>query len=115
MTLDELIEALEKADASQEHDLMRAAVHMAYVNSWISDQSHDHAVLWVQAGATMDAALTLVPEGWQWLVRSDEEKGCLANLHRDHECPNRGYEYFPAWAHTPVLAITLACMKARKP
>lgn len=47
MTLDELIEALENADASQEHDLMRAAVHMAYVNSWISDQSHDHAVLWV--------------------------------------------------------------------
>jgi hypothetical protein len=78
--------------------------------------------------ASLDAAIELVPEGWDWLVRNDvEERGSFANVSR----PNKqhiidtwdeerrcfyagntdGCNY--AQAATPALALTAAALRAR--
>ena len=77
--------------------------------------------------ASIDAALTLVPEGWDWLVRNDvNEPTAFANVSRpdannvlgrwdeERQCftgSGEGHNY--ADAATPALALCAAALKAR--
>lgn len=64
--------------------------------------------------ASLDAALTLVPEGWIFAVHSGDDRGppvayCV---------PNMGRLPWPHWvddinAATPALALTAAALRAR--
>ena len=54
---------------------------------------------------SLDAALTLVPEGWSWLSGSEESwvwpSGGMSKGHR-------------VWAKTPAIALCIAALKARQ-
>lgn len=60
--------------------------------------------------ASLDAAMTLVPEGWSWALLSDHGKPAKAGLQRT------GPDSFAAAdseAATPALALTAASLRAR--
>lgn len=54
--------------------------------------------------ASIDAALTLVPEGWKWAVTSKNSACC----HEQHIAPLNW-----SYAATPALALAAAALKAR--
>ena len=55
--------------------------------------------------ASLDAAMSLVPEGWEWRLYSNSlRKGPEAQLQRDKIIITRGA--------TPALALTAACLRA---
>lgn len=54
--------------------------------------------------ASIDAALTLVPEGWKWAVTSKNSACC----HEQHIAPLNWF-----YASTPALALAAAALKAR--
>ena len=54
--------------------------------------------------ASIDAALTLVPEGWKWAVTSKNSACC----HEQHITPLNW-----SYASTPALALAAAALKAR--
>ena len=69
---------------------------------------------------SLDAALTLVPEGWAWLVRSGDGES-FANLTRgsvpvmaNGRQINTDWQENPTYAPTPALALCIASLKARK-
>lgn len=67
---------------------------------------------------SVDAALTLVPKGWCWLLRNHDGKPSpdgegigmrgFANIHADSRCA----EFIYGWAATPTLALCLASLRA---
>jgi hypothetical protein len=61
--------------------------------------------------ASIDAALTLVPEGWQrsiWIGDSDDQRTALVEL-----CPYDADTEVQVRAATPALALCAAALKAR--
>lgn len=59
--------------------------------------------------ASLDAALTLVPEGHKWVLHSDGCAGVkLCDMGDDDDLPT-GED----WAATPALALCIAALKAR--
>jgi|TARA_R100000501_G_C2620038_1_gene113312 hypothetical protein len=63
----------------------------------------------VNAGAFLDAAMTLVPEGWNWLVGTDAGVGFQSALLRHgEEAP------IEAIAATPALALCAAAIRAQE-
>jgi hypothetical protein len=66
--------------------------------------------------ASLDAAVTLVPEGYYWQVangkRRHYEPQACADLFVAHG-PNRGDVSFTADAATPALALCVAALRAR--
>ena len=69
---------------------------------------------------SLDAALTLVPEGWDWLAR-DGDGGHFANVTRggipmmmDKHQFNPDWQDTPTYAATPALALCIASLKARQ-
>jgi hypothetical protein len=93
---------------------------------------NNHGVPLPNFTQSLDAALTLVPEGWRWIMReacptkhNPNEKGFFARLEtRDFECVTwgkgdtwltntvAGNEVF-VWAATPALALCAAALRAR--
>lgn len=82
--------------------------------------------------ASLDAALTLVPDGWRWVMRqaspdkaNPNETGFFARLETDDfesVTWGKGSDWITdivagqdvfVWAATPALALTAACLKAR--
>ena len=68
---------------------------------------------------SLDAALTLAPEGWDWLVRNDGD-GAFANLTRggtpimlENEQINPDWQDTPTLAANGALALCVACLRAR--
>ncbi len=68
----------------------------------------------------LEAALSLAPEGWGWLVRGGDGE-CFANLTRgsipimSHGIQiNRAYQDTPTYAATVPLALCIAALKARQ-
>lgn len=55
--------------------------------------------------ASIDAALTLVPEGWKWAVTSRNSACC----HEQHVAPLNW-----AYAPTPALALCIAALRAQQ-
>jgi hypothetical protein len=58
--------------------------------------------------ASLDAAMSLVPEGWQWKAMSDNGGKPYARLWR----PEPFATTFSDEAATPTLALTAACLRA---
>jgi hypothetical protein len=73
--------------------------------------------------ASLDAAMTLVPEGWVWLVsnRAPKPLAGRAYLHNGEliysgiggSRPNPAHKFAEVVAATPALALTAACLRAR--
>lgn len=71
--------------------------------------------------ASIDAAMTLVPEGWGfWDVlsrhASDEERSAYAEVAKDAACASHEIEghFVSATAKAPALALCAAALKARE-
>lgn len=74
--------------------------------------------------ASIDAALTLVPEGWQWQIsnrapephigRAYLNNRELINTGRGGLTPNPKYRGAEVTAATPVIALCIAALKARE-
>ena len=73
--------------------------------------------LWFTASYTrsIDAALTLVPEGWGWLVEVWQREESWAQVVRRPEGSTKPSGIFEgAEAKTPAIAITIAALKAKQ-
>lgn len=62
---------------------------------------------WLDPTASLDAAVTLVPEGWTWGVFDDGTAWVWVDEQRDLLAGIRVY------ASTPALALTSAALRAR--
>ena len=125
--LQELIARLEKAtEGSRELDAEIAVVSGEFLHGKVSKT---RPWLVTQAGinrepprysASIDAALTLVPEDFQWLVR-DDERGGFCNVTSPDFVAIEGSngqdesigKRFPTYAATPALALCIAALRAR--
>jgi hypothetical protein len=127
MTLLELVERCEKATGPD------AALTQA-----IADYAESIGLLAVgdlipDYTASLDAAMTLVPKGWRWIMReacpdkaNANERGFFARLEtRDFESVTwgKGSDWITdlvagqdvhCWAATPALAICAASLRARE-
>jgi hypothetical protein len=68
--------------------------------------------------ASIDAALTLVPEGWGWHMRCYPELNLsLCELYADEHAEDEGVDYFRGRSKfaTPTPAICAAALRAREP
>lgn len=73
--------------------------------------------------ASIDVALTLVPEGWRWQTsnRAPKPQAGRAFIHNDQPistglgglCPNPKYEGHETTAATPAIALCIAALRAR--
>lgn len=71
---------------------------------------------------SLDAAVTLVPDGWDWLTRNDEGQRAFANLTKDFQAvmviaggetfDESTGQSFPAYAATASLALCAASLRA---
>lgn len=121
----ELADRVERADGpSRELD-----VEIALAIGWRLDQSGPND-LWREPGradwvelpeftASLDAALTLVPEGWKFHLTTEHTAVAKAAAHadvmdRDWPDPQAGYGIVTeAHAATPALALAAAALRAR--
>lgn len=62
--------------------------------------------------ASLDAALTLVPEGYVWTLHGEPGGAGLAGVQPDRG-DGDGCDYSDVNAATPVLALTAAALRAR--
>jgi hypothetical protein len=118
--LSALIERVEAADGP-DRDIELAIVKFAYAKRWVGLCGYEGRInygplLWADRyGAhftsSLDAALTLVPEGWQrsiWIGDSDDQRTALVEL-----CPYDADTEVKVRAATPALALCAAALKAR--
>lgn len=84
---------------------------------WVrgDDVVPDHAV--PEFTASLDAAMTLVPEGWGWLVSQPNEKAIASGLLKERTPVMGEVQYgcdqrFTVAAATPALALTAAALRA---
>ena len=120
MTREELIAALEKAEGpSRELDCEIAMHRMPELRGfarigedWVHPQYSTIRTYAIEYTASIDAALTLVPEGWDWSV-------VLAERFEDKnpascQVIQRGrLKFHTTHAATPALALCIAALKAR--
>lgn len=59
--------------------------------------------------ASLDAAMSVVPERWNWAVAVSMDEGFMAGLQRGDPF----FEHHDACAATPALALLSAAMQAR--
>lgn len=109
--MQDLIERLEKATGAD-----RELDKDIYVLTTGGDPS-EHRINWQYAQflprftESMDAALTLVPEGWWWVLKlAPHRKGAFAELH-SHKIG--GGELAISDGTTPAIALCIAALKAR--
>ena len=115
MTTAELIEKLERADGpSRELD---ASIQRAFAGSPSDHWFADHKGVWVSDDsaprytASIDAALTLVPEGALWSAEAWDTNGVYPAHVRASAWvlgAPRGY------AATPAIALCIAALKAKE-
>jgi hypothetical protein len=103
-----LAERVEQASAEdQRHLIEQAAAQLALHQLW-PPKADDTALAarffaFLNAGAFLDAAMTLVPEGWNWRLES-WRLVASAKLQRDNRVLGGD-------ATTPALALTAACLR----
>jgi len=117
MTLSDLIAELERAtEGSRELDLaicrgIGAAVIASPRRPVVKFARGDH---WRSPPAyttSLDAALSLVPEGWSWMVRNVH--GNMGGPQGVAYCTRPDTDNETARAATPALALVIAALKAR--
>ncbi len=111
--MNDLLARLEIAPPKDERGLLKNCARLAFQRGWITVGQNCRMRQFIEAGAFIDAAMTLVPEGWRIAEMKDglgENGSCELRLW----CPNNyalGHKY-PAYASTPALAISIAALKA---
>lgn len=114
----ELAERVEKLEG-QDDEVDLAIAVWCYENGGIAGVNYDPK-LWIERNggeftASMDAALSLVPEAFRFIldkrpaaaVRSDGYRAVVWHA------PIVLYEKMGVWARTPALALTAAALRAR--
>ncbi|WP_030539576.1 hypothetical protein [Sphingobium sp. DC-2] len=112
----------------ESHDMFMSAFHLAFPapsqiwedeerEEWTADYEKWHQLGWtfanfLDASAYLNAAMLLVPEGWEWQadtlkIGAERDKHAWFRLHR----PDYG-EQFEAEAATPALALCAAAIRA---
>jgi hypothetical protein len=133
MTMKELAERVEAATANDAPELLLLSLEAILLaegharDNIEANARVDRFCELLEAKAFLDAAMTLVPEGWNWLCRDDiEERGSFANVSRPdarhiidtwdedrmsfYASDTNGSNY--ARATTPALALTAAALRA---
>lgn len=109
-----LINKLKTASTDEENHLIPYAIAIARSRGLITDEMNSRAIHCWSAGAYVQAAIELVPEGWQWdagtyapgeMYNTD---GAQAAVHQDGDV----FKYYNAEAATPALALTAATLTA---
>ncbi|KKN89998.1 hypothetical protein LCGC14_0231100 [marine sediment metagenome] len=107
MTSD-IITKLEAATEAEQGNVILEAIDYARKQGWISAKAREDARLFVGVGAFLDAAMTLVPEGWEWQIISDDG-AAVYKRSKEHG----GYAIiFDGQATTPALALCAAALRA---
>lgn len=103
-----LIERLEAATPKGERAAILAMLDHAKDADWLTFDQWRAAYRFWDVGAYLDAAMTLVPEGWRWHVDYRPAAQCWHGLHCvfDDEGDCTGT--------TPALALSIAALKARE-
>jgi len=116
MTAPDLLTRLEKA-TGPDRELDEA---LAEIAEWDPDEHHGEDL--PHYTASIDAALTLVPEGWQWQIstRAPEPHAGRAYVHNGElQMTGAGMARNPAYraaettAPTPAIALCIAALRAR--
>ena len=137
MTLMELAERLEAAKGPDRELDLRVEIFSNPEYADLPDDNDHFRWLTKYGGhpkytASLDAAMTLVPEGWRWIMRearpdkaNANERGFFARLEtRDFESVTwgKGSDWITdvvagqdvhCWAATPALALCAASLRAR--
>lgn len=100
-----LLQRAEEAERATEANEFRIISEAALAIFGWQDERYKRVLRMLEAGASLDAALTLVPEGWDWVINSD---GACTLEHPDHAVP-----LVEAFAATPALALCAAALRAR--
>lgn len=84
------------------------------VGWWPRDGAYVSARQVPEYTASLDAALSLMPEGWKWTIHSPDDDGPAVA----YCVPNMGRLPWPDWvtdicAATPALALVSAALRAR--
>lgn len=122
MTRDELIARLEAA-TGPDRELDRAIAmslgwrhdpHDGPYGTWTAPDGTRHTTFneWT---ASIDAALTLVPEGMDWLIcsrRRNFRDGYYVHI-MDGDVNRDGHSAGEAWHLAPAVALCIAALKAR--
>jgi hypothetical protein len=112
--MNDLLTSLESAtEDDQTYVLLRAAAE-AESRGWISKEIAMSCREFICCGAFIDAAITLVPEGWHWMIDSERIKGGkpYAWVHRRI---NRGRgKTRDGYGSTPAVALCIAAIRARE-
>ena len=125
MTLDSIIERLEKAEGgSLELDFwisVRVYDPCEYTDAELQADIDSVGIegMHIDAAFTssVDAAIALAEKampGWCWLVRNDEDAGAFANVTKRNGNYEDGVDAFPVWAKTPALALVTSLLKAKQ-
>jgi hypothetical protein len=128
--VEKLIERLEQATAEQQRELLEAAFVAIHgepteatrpnvASAWLDRWRPFLALL--DAGGFLDAAMSLVPEGWRWMAGQREFPHCRAYVENGELAfrgfglrPNPARQWFEVTAATPALALCAAALRARK-
>ena len=111
IALAERVEKLEGPDAKVNADILRALGWTEHGFVAFTPSGHKAMVIPDYLGS-IDAAMLLVPEGWEWqadtlTMGAERDKHAWFRLHR----PDYG-EQFEAEAATPALALCAAALRA---
>lgn len=124
MSLNELADMVEKLTGPND-EIFMSAFHLVFPSpaqiweeeEWTAEYEQWHRKGWIfsnflDASAYLDAAMMLVPEGWEWQADTlkhgcEPEKTAWFRLHQPDYA-----EQFEADAATPALAVTAAALRA---
>lgn len=119
MTNTDLIARLEAAGPKDEATLLGTCANYATAYGWITSDQCGQMWRCIDVDAYESAALILMPEGWDWLVRNDT-KGAFTSLTRGGQPTMvEGRQINPEWhaiqvyAATPALSLSAAALRAR--
>lgn len=104
LSLTQRAEAAERSCAAQEFSIISEAALAVF--GW-QDERYKRVLRLLEAGASLDAAMTLVPEGFLWVGGySPTNKAGMA------VCPDGESDGCSATAATPALALCAAVLRA---
>jgi len=109
MTRAELIAALEKATADQQATVLADAIRFARDTGLIDRERAAEAFNWIAYGAYESAALTLVPEGHEWLRKSH----LSMTVYRVPDDDKTWVHHIDGAHKLPAIALCIAALKAQ--
>lgn len=110
--MEALIQRVEAAEEAVQAPWLKRAIDAAWKARWITDAVWRRADELLQAGAYLDAAVSLVPSGCEWQVHSANAfGGAMAGLFLNGR-RNGERAHWARDCATPALALTAAALRA---